>query len=143
MAGAYLLNRADSAALEGTEGLIALVRHIRAQIECFSIPVPDILARCPAEIYESCGYDGESPPASASELAERCHISDKEAGKYIERFFAEIGKGYRQDQLALCDYTVQLLEQRRRALAEQLPIKKKRNGALCMSGALAVVILLI
>ena len=143
MAGAYLLNRADSAALSQTEGIISWVRHVHSQIECFSMPLHDVLCRCPEDIYRSCGYQGEDIPGSMEELLKGCEFCDSETAKHLSRFCSDIGKGYRDEQLVLCDYTVSLLEERRRALSEQLPSRKKRNSALCMSGALAVVILLI
>lgn len=143
MAGAYLLNRADSAALLQTEGFISWVRHVRSQIECFSMPLREVLLRCPDDVYVSCGYGEEQRPSTVDEFIRGCSISDGETQKHMARFCADIGKGYREEQLVLCDYTVGLLEERRRALSDQLPARKKRNSALCMSGALTVVILLI
>lgn len=79
-------------------------------------------------------------PESVSELLP--YISDSAVRGQFSRFCDDIGKGYREEQLALCDYYVAVLEDRRASIASQLPLRRKLNSALCVSGALALVILL-
>lgn len=104
------------------------------------MPLPRALARCPKETLEACGYGEERPPESIKELLP--YVSDAVTREQLCRFGEEIGRGYTEEQLALCDYYTEMLEDRRRRLAEQLPARRKMYSALCMSGALAVVILL-
>ncbi len=104
------------------------------------MPLPRALARCPKETLKACGYNAEKPPESIRELL--LYVSDGATREQLCRFGEELGRGYTEEQLALCDYYTEMLEDRRRQLAEQLPVRRKMYSALCMSGALAVVILL-
>lgn len=135
-----MLNTGARLALSQTEAVISLIRHLRSEIECFSMPLPRALCRCPREILSACGYREERAPDSVGELLP--YISDGTVRGQLSRFCEEIGKGYREEQLALCDYYVAVLEDRRASLASQLPSRRRMNSALCMSGALALVILL-
>lgn len=141
--GSYVLNSAAKRTLEQIEGLISLVRHLRTEIECFCMPLPSALERCPREVLVKCGYTANGIPKSVRELLDGCVICDGETQKVMLSFAGSVGKGYRDEQLGLCDYCIELLEARRQSACEQLPSKIKRNSALCLCGALAVVILLI
>ena len=142
IAAAYMLNGAARLTLCQNEAFISLVRFIRTEIECYATPVPRALERCPEGVLCACGYTGHGSPSSVSELAKRCKIYDSSTQKSVEGFAKSIGRGYREEQLALCDHYIDELENRRRVISAELPIRKKMNSALCVSGALAVVILL-
>ena len=135
-----MLNRSEGERLEQTEGLIALIKFLRTQIDCFSMPVGEALSRCPREILDRCVGGGVSP-SGAEELLESLRTYDRQTRGIMEQLCRQIGRGYRAEQLALCDGICEQLEQRREALAQQLPLKKKRNSTLCVSGALVLVIL--
>ncbi len=141
--GSFTLNRAARRSLEQTEGFITLIKRLRSDIDCFSLPLPTALERCPAEVYIKCGYFLGQTPRSVRALIEACSVSDAESFRIMKAFAGSIGRGYREEQLAICDYYADLLEERRQRLYEQLPTRTKRNSALCLCGALAVVILLI
>ncbi len=140
---AYWLNRSMSACLSQMEGFLGLLRHIRVKVECSSLPIASILATADGELLRQCGYEGEMPPTELGELLAGCRIQDGEAGRLLAGFAAEFGRGYREEQIRECDYYFSLLEQRRQELSLALPFKKRRNSALCISGALAAVILLL
>ena len=140
---AYSLNKWAKDTLRQTEHLISLVRFLRAQIECFSMSVPKALERAPDEILSGCGFSGEERPKSIGELIDGCRITDEAVIRDMRRFSDDIGKGYREEQLTLCDYCLSLLEAERARIAGQLPLKIKVNSALSLAGAAAVVILLI
>lgn len=140
---AYWLNRGMSACLVQIEGFLGLLRQIRVKVECFSLPIASILASADSELLRRCGYERGVPPANLGELVAYCRIRDGEAERLLVGFAAEFGRGYREEQLRECDYYFSLLEQRRQALSLALPLKKRRNSALCISGALAAVILLL
>ncbi len=141
--GSYTLNCAARRSLEQTEGFIAILRRLRSDIECFSMPLPTFLERCPSELYAKCGYSSDGAPRSVAALVDGCSVYDAESCKTMRAFARSIGRGYREEQLAICDYYTDILEERRQRLCEQLPNKTKRNSAMCLCGALAVVILLI
>ena len=134
---AYVLNSSAKRTLGQTESFL------RSQIECFSRPVPRALERCPEEILRGCGYTLDAPPGTLGELLEVCSDADGAVMREMGRLAADIGKGYREEQLALCDYCLSLLEEQRSRISGQLPLKIKVNSALSVAGAAAVVILLI
>lgn len=140
---AYLFNSGTKQTIKQTESFISLLRFLRSRIECFALPLPSALARCPVEILRGCGYDGLEAPSSVNRLMSGCCISDDYVRRTMERFFLEAGRGYREEELKLYDYTVSLLEERRASMVSQLPMKIKVNSALSIAGAVAVVVLLI
>ncbi len=142
-AGAYILNASARTALVQTEAFISLLRSLRSDIECFAMPIPKALGRCSSELYRRCGYCSDVPPWDIDGLLAGCKISDGELKKLLDGFSGDVGKGYRDEQLALFDYCLGQLEARRQQLRDQLPAKRRMNSALCLSGALAIVILLI
>lgn len=140
---AYLFNSETKQKIKQAESFISLVRFLRSQIECFALPISHALARCPQEILNGCGYDDVEAPSSAKQLMTGCFISDNYVRRSMERFFSEAGRGYREEQLNICDYAISLLEERRASMVSQLPMRIKVNSALSIAGAAAVVVLLI
>ena len=136
------VNARETAALSQTEGFIAFIRGARVQIDCFAMPITQILAMCDRSVYKACGYTG-AVPSGLAEFARECRVCDKAAHEIFSGFASEFGRGYREEQLKACDYYSSLLEERRRMLSTVLPQKKKRNSTLLLSGALAAAILLI
>lgn len=139
----FLLNKRARDALVQTEGFIELVRYLRNEIDCFSMPIPLALARCPDSIFQKCGIGACNNIRTVEELICECEMQGEELGEVMERFAADVGRGYKHEQLALCERTVKRLESYRASLAGQLPAKQKLNGTLCLCFALALVILLI
>lgn len=139
---ARVLNRSASSALEGTEGAIAFLRYTRGQVECFALPLPELIGRCEPEILRKMGYrQGMAVPESMEEFVRCCAISDRQSAALLKRYAGEFGKNYREGQLRSCDYYLGLLEERRAALATALPAKRRLNSTLSISAALALVIL--
>ncbi len=140
---AYVMNQRAVRALKQTEGWLSLLRYIRTQVDCFALPIPRILLRADRSLFVSCGYAGEDVPCGLEQLLSDCDLRDRETEKIVKHFVGEFGKGYREEQLRSCDYYRELLEARRDALADQLPARKRVTSTLWISGALAIIILLI
>ena len=141
--GAYVTNQRAAHSLRQAEGWLMLLRLIRTQVECFSLPISRILSGCDPSLLIRCGYGYREPPDGLESLWRCCEIRDGETDGLISDFVREFGKGYREEQLRSCDYYVGLLSARRDALASQLPARKRVSSTLWISGALATVILLI
>lgn len=141
MVGAYLMNSSESRALSQADCYISLLRYIRIQVECFAMPMGDIIRGCDRELLTGCGFRGDIPPLTLDELIGRCEIVDGEIRETVKEFADSFGKGYRDEQLRECDYYIELLCERRRRIADELPKRKKLNTTLCVSWALALVIL--
>ncbi len=135
------LNLAQRSTLRQLEGVIALLRFIETNIDAYSMPLPEILKRCPNEIYAACGYAEDKPPSSIKEVFAECALLDVELRRLLDEFSREVGRGYRQEQLALLKRTFLTLEEKRHAVSSALPAKTKVNAAVCISVSLSVVIL--
>lgn len=139
----HYLNKGASLALTQTEAHIALLRYIRAQVECFALPVAKILSSCERGLLEECGWQGENTPKTLTEFFSECEIYDPQSEKVLGDFANGFGKSYRDESVKECDYYISLLLQRAEEMSLELPRKKKLNTTLCVCGALAVVILFI
>lgn len=124
------------------EGFLALVRHIRLQIDCFSLPVDRILSALDKGIKEDCGLNGgeKSLPAllSATEL-----FLPWEMHELLLRFSLDLGQGYREDQLRCCDYYLARLSPHCERIRAELPRKMRLWLLLppALSGALALMLI--
>ena len=125
------------------EKYILLLRYIKSQIDCFALPICDILARADKELISACGWTADTPPRSLSDMLEGTTVADGDSRGILLEFCGDCGKSYLDGQIRRCDHYISLLEDRRDILSKDLPRKKKLNSTLCISGALAVIILLI
>ena len=141
--GAARLGRAAQRDIERVDAYITLLRYIRMQIDCFARPISEILTRCEGELLTSCGVPEGERVSDILTLFSFCEVSDKEARGIISDFCADFGRNYLGEQLKRCDFSIGVLEERRAALMEELPKKKKLSATLCVSAALAIIILLI
>ena len=139
---AYMLNGGERKALRQLEGVLAFLRFLQINISAYSMPLPEILLRCPREIYTACGYAKSEPPRTVKELFEECSFSDSSLRQSLLAFSSEIGKGYSREQLELLERTAEEIEEKRRRKSTALPSKVKSNAAVCISVSLSVVILL-
>lgn len=135
------LNSAQRSMLRQLNGVIALLRFMETNIDAYSMPLPEILKRCPREIYADCGYSEDKPPSAVKDIFDVCMLLDGELRRQLDEFSCEVGRGYRQEQLALLKRTLLALEERRRLLSSALPGKTRVNAAVCISVSLSVVIL--
>ena len=137
------LNKRYSERLSSAEAYLALLRYIRSQIDCYALPIGDILERADKDLLIRCGWRMEDSPRSLEELLEKSESVDFGANPLLREFCLDFGNNYRDEQLRRCDHYINALSDISDALARELPSKKKLNSTLCISGALAVVILLI
>ncbi len=143
MISAHKLNGAATRSQTQTEAFIALIRYVRGQVECFALPIGEILRRCDKEILGACSWHLDVPPQSLEELADGCEFYDSGVERIFMEFASSFGQSYREDSVRECDYYLDALTERERALMSELPKKKKLNATLCISGALALIILFI
>ncbi len=143
VAGAYYMNRAASAALSQVEAHLSFLRYVRLQVECFALPVSEILRKCDRELLVACGYERDLVPRNLEELFAGIEHWDPVCESTMRGFSVEFGKGYREEQVRSCEYHAELLEERREALSARLPERKKLYSTLCVTSALAMVIILL
>ncbi len=138
-----LLNRRAGGVLSRLEAYLELLRLAKLQVSCFSLPVGDILRRADPGLLYRCGWTAEEPPGDFSELTARCPVGDPRCDRLLLSFAEGFGRGYREEQLRECDGYIDPLEDRRAQLREGLGGRKRIHATLCVSGALALIILLV
>lgn len=143
--GAILLNRRAAESIDRLEAWIALLRLTKNQIDCFSLPLSDILRRCEPSLLTRIGWQEKTPPKDFGTLGEtaRDGVLTEEGERVAVSFCEEIGKGYRGEQLRACDYSIGLFTAERDRLLSELPKRRQRNVTLSLAAALSAVVLLL
>lgn len=138
-----LLERARLSVIR-SGALLELLLGVRNAVENYSMPVSEILARCPCELLERCGYPIKNGiPQSFASLFSSCDISDVQSRSLVERFARDFGKDYRQRQSELCDVCIDGLRKRSAELEMQLPQKRKMIIGVCTACTAIVLLMLI
>ena len=137
------MNKRAESELRLTDSWISLMRYIKGQVECFGMPLENILSKCDRMLLYELGYKKESAPKDFSELISGCDMPDEETAGIISEYAKEFGKYYREEQLKRCNYFLSALEEKRKQNSEKLPQKKRLNTTLWIAGSLAVGILLV
>jgi len=119
----------------------ALIRHARRKIELFGTPSAALFSDF------NDGFDSETVQTLRTLPAERAlsPVIERlgEDGAALQKFIEEIGRGYKEDTLKLCDYCIASLEERC-AAAEEIYAKRRRmHMALPMLFAVSVLVLLL
>ena len=128
---------------ERTEKYILLLRYIKVQIDCFALPIGEILARTEGSLLAGCGWRSESAPTSLDEMLTEAGLGDRTSQGILLEFCKDFGRSYLDEQIRRCDHYITLLEERQVSVGKDIPRRKKLNSTLCISGALALIILLI
>ena len=127
--------------LSVVDGWIDLILYIRSQIDCYLMPLDDILSGGDRALFEAC-----MSPSNAAELPAILEASgiyhDGDGKRLIESFVREIGAGYREEQIKRCDFFISSLRTQRERIAAQLPLRTRLCATLCICIALATAILL-
>lgn len=125
-------------------GFLRLFRAIRSGIEYYRAPVGDILARVEPEVAAACSGRGEAVRGEtlAAWLSGCVFLSDG-LGRLMARAASELGRGYHDEQLAVCDRYIEALEAMYR---DSMNKQREQSGlvsTLILAAAAGVVILLI
>jgi hypothetical protein len=89
--------------LAQAEEFLALLRLIRLQIDCFSMPVSRILSECDREILLACGTEGVPRDLKALLASVKLYLPE-EMCRLLEDFSVRLGGSYREEELRCCDY---------------------------------------
>ncbi len=140
--GARLLNARAEAVLRQSEAILSLLRVVKLRVDCYAEALPEILSSISPEILRDCGYRADGAPRDFDQLLIGCAVLDEESVSALREFASEFGRGYRDEQVRACSYTISRVEARRETLAVALPMEKKRNITLCLTLGLGAAILL-
>ena len=123
------------------DGWIDLILYIRGQIDCYLMPIGDILSGGDRALFEAC-----MSPSNAADLPAILEASeiylDGDGKRLIESFVREIGSGYREEQIKRCDFFISSLRAIREKIAAALPMRVRLCATLCICISLATAILL-
>lgn len=134
---AVSISRYEQKKLRVIDSFISLIFHIKGQIDCYSLPLCDILRNRP---------DGLELLEGSEDLGEILYHAriylDAETYRLLESFYSEFGGLYREEQLKRCDYYIEALGEQRRALFEDLPARQRIGSALCICSVIGILIVL-
>ena len=139
-AAALICRRTELRRLRLLEGWIDLIRHVRHQISCYLLPLNEILSSVEPEGMEGCLASGEERLRAILRAGER--DLEGESLRLLEDFVSQIGKGYREDQLCLCDEALAALGALRDKMAAELPARLRVCTTLCLCAAAGGALLL-
>lgn len=120
---------------------IDLIFHIRGQIDCYLMPLDEILACADSSILKGCMCRTPHPDLPALLQTSSPYLSE-EPKRLLTAFTKEIGGSYREEQLKRCDYYIHTLRAIRQKVAEELPARIKMTISLCICASIAAAILL-
>ena len=124
-------------------GWIDLIRYIRAQVDCYLLPLPQILAQADKALLDGCFCKQPPPNPDLTAIYHASQIYlDAEAKRLLASFVREFGYETRAELLRRSDYYVGELCRLREKRLEELTPKSRVIVAVCMGTAILVSIVL-
>lgn len=137
---AYTNARYEKQRLSVLDAWISLLVLLRGEIDCYLLPIDEILAKADPELIEGCMYAGNAPTPQRLLAASRIYLST-EAHRLLASFVREIGKGNREEQVRRCEYYRTGLLNIRERMAEELSSRLRVGYTLTLVSSLALAIL--
>jgi len=122
-------------------GWIDLIRYIRAQVDCYPLPLPQILERADHALFESCFCRHPTPDLTTIYHASQIYL-DAEAKRLLSSFVREFHYETRAELLRRSDYYAGELGRLREKRMEEFTAKSRVIFAVCMGAAILISILL-
>ena len=159
LVGGYLalsVSRYERRRLLVLDAYLSLIYHIKGQIDCYAMPIRDILAMMDPALLAVClGAEDvdmvrewlsrhlSSPESPLPVLVEegRLYLSP-EAERLLASFARELGATHRNDQVARCEHYIAVLGEERHRLVETLSTRIRVGGTLCLCAAVGAAVLL-
>lgn len=129
--------------VRSASALRSIMEQIKNMIECYSLPIGQILKKVELSTFKDCGYESEKAPCDLLEFLEKSSVSDTESFEIFFAFAKDFGKEYRQDELLRCSMFLERIRNREQKLLKESAKKKKVVLTVSLCAALAVVILFI
>lgn len=149
IAGGYVslsVVRFERRRLRVLDGYISLIYYIKGQIDCYALPIMDILQRADPSLIAAClGLEGDTLPSVTPlplMVEESRLYLEPESERLLSTFTGELGSTQRSEQVARCDYYIEALTEERKRLRDTLPARLRVTGVLCMCCATLAAILL-
>lgn len=137
----YFLAAFEGRRCRQAEGFLALLRHIRLQIDCFSQPMGQILSTVDVRVRRHCGAPDHATDFPA--LLQGTTLLLPEEGRLLLQDFSDtLGSSYREEQLRCCDYYITRFLPLCERMRDELP-KRLRLAWLLPTAAAGTLILLL
>ncbi len=133
--------RYERTRLQVHDALISLLFFIKGRIDCYAMPVEQIMLGMDKGILADCRCPGQVDSIEALLPHVKVYL-DPETYRVLQSFGAGLGGGFRDEQIKRCDYYIELLREKRMQLENELPARAKTNGAIWILCAAGAVILL-
>ena len=133
--------QAERRRLARARGFLALLQYIKRQIECFSMPIGDILRTADGGLLAACGAAEPFPDAFPALLAGAREELPAEIYGELCLFAESLGSTYRAEQLRLCEQHLARLSALCEALSADAP--RRERLWLCLPPALAGIVILV
>lgn len=137
------ISEKTDATIKSVSALREILEHTKNMIDCYSLPVSEILGGINFSLLIDCGFSKNTPPLDFEELLINSHIPDSEAKELMSAFAEGFGKGYRQDELLRCSLYLEKMRSREQKLIKEASKKKNMIFTVAICASLAVVILVI
>ncbi len=138
------------------DGYLSLLYHIKGQIDCYAMPVREIMIGLDPTLAASClGVDDPaearayladllaSPEPPLPALVRESHAYlEAESERLLTAFAHELGGTHRADQVSRCDHYIFLLTEERRRLLDTIPTRMRVGATLCLCAAAGVAVIL-
>lgn len=135
--------RRDAAKMARIDGFLRLVAFARSEVDCFLTPQGRILERCGSEMLSECGWYSAAPPRDLTSLVRQSRQElDGGAYRVLLPFAAAFGRGFREEQLKMCDDCAAELDSIRRELEGDLPRRRRAflSVVICAAAAAALIL---
>ena len=123
------------------DGWTDLIRYIRLQIDCFLMPLPEILAGADRALLSACNCERREKSLCGVYRSSQRYL-DRDSRRLLCSFLREIGSGYREEQLRRCDHYIASISSVRARRAEEFPARRRITVAICLCSAAFAAILL-
>ena len=137
------ISEKTDATIKSVSALREILEHTKNMIDCYSLPVSEILGGINFSLLIDCGFSKNMPPLDFEEFLINSHIPDSEAKELMSAFAEGFGKGYRQDELSRCSLYLEKMRSREQKLIKEASKKKNMIFTVAICASLAVVILVI
>ena len=130
--------------LKETSAFYDFIRYIRDNIEHFSKPLPEICKNYQNQYFTKRGLSSQIERCGIkSALEAYVFLMSEEDTDTVLQFAREIGGGYREDELRLCDYTLKRLEGSIAAQKGEIKNKEKMYKTIPVLLAASVILLFV
>ncbi|MBQ9780726.1 MAG: hypothetical protein IJW00_07250 [Clostridia bacterium] len=144
------MGRMERRRLDVLDGYIALLRYIKGQINCYAMPVEDIISAADPSLLSACLGERRHNREVDSSIALTLPDMVRSARLYMEpeterllcNFISELGQTFRTEQVMRCEDYIQALGAERQKLSETAPARTRISSVLSLCTALGLVILL-